>query len=535
MSEQQQEKLENAMPEAVENICDDKENAPSEKTVSAKQSKNKKSKKRKKKRGVPVGIVAILLVLVIVAGVFFGIVLGYGLGRNSSSGRLQEANEQIDELTGLVEEAAGQEVDVFTDELTAENEAALGELSGEVTQEEDEGQASAMMSGEAFGGVDEIKQEDVIVAEFNGGKLTSIEVNEEYNRQMTSFIFAGFSEDEVAESLITDVMEYMVSDRVLQKQARSLGLLELSSADKDLIATEAQASYDEQVDFYRSHVRENGMSEEQVTEAAKAFLAEAEGVTYDSVYADLESGWWSQKLYDHVIRDVNVDSAAVLALYQERLAEQKANFTAYPDDYEYAQKNGETIVYNLPDYRAVKLLQLSFEDADAIETVFALEEELETLDAEKDLTRISEIQNQLNAIYATPEKQAQEVAAKLAEGADFDQLLNQYGTDEGMKDAKLRESGYYVSEFSPLWHQNVISAAMLLENPGDVSAPVRTGEGVCILSYVGPVAAGEVAMDKVVDELTEEALQNAQLLAYENQVAAWIEAADVKYYPERMQ
>lgn len=535
MSEQQQEKLENAMPEAVENICDDKENAPSEKAEAVKQSKNKKNKKRKKKRGVPVGIVVILLVLVIVAGMFFGIVLGYGLGRNSSSGRLQEANEQIDELTGLVEEAAGQEVDVFTDELTAENEAALGALSGEAPQEEDEGQASAMMSGEAFGGVDETAAEDVIVAEFNGGKLTSVEVNEEYNRQMTSFIFAGFSEDEVAESLITDVMEYMVSDRVLQQQAKKLGLLELTSADKDLIATEAQASYDEQVDFYRSHVREAGMTEAQVTEAAKAFLADAEGVTYDSVYADLESGWWSQKLYDHVIRDVNVDSAAVLALYQERLAEQKANFTAYPDDYEYAQKNGETIVYNLPDYRAVKLLQFSFEDEDAEETVFALEEELETLDPEKDLTRISEIQNQLNAIYATPEKQAQDAAAKLAEGADFDQLMDQFGTDDGMKDAKLRQTGYYVSELSPLWHQNVITAAMLFENPGEVSAPVRTGEGVCILSYVGPVAAGDVAMDKVVEELTAEALQNAQLLAYEEQVAAWIEAAGVKYYPERMQ
>ena len=46
MSEQQQEKLENARPEAVENICDDKENAPSEKAEAVKQSKNKKNNKR---------------------------------------------------------------------------------------------------------------------------------------------------------------------------------------------------------------------------------------------------------------------------------------------------------------------------------------------------------------------------------------------------------------------------------------------------------------------------------------------------------
>lgn len=533
MSEQQQEKLENAMPEAVENIPDDRENAPSEKIQPAKQGK--KNKKRKKKRGIPVSVVIILLVLVIVAGVFFGVVLGYGLGRNTSSGRLQEANEQIDELTDLVEEVNGEEIDVFTEELSEENEAALGELSGETAAEEDDGQASAMMSGEAFGGADEIEVDDVIVAEFNGGSLTSVEVNEEYNRQMTSFIFAGFSEDEVAESLITDVMEYMVSDRVLQQKAKKLGLLDLTSADKDLIGTEAQASYDEQVDFYRSVVREAGMTEDEVTKAAEKFLEESEGVTYDSVYADLESGWWSQKLYDHVIREIQVDSADVLALYQARLAEQKENFTAYPDDYEYAQKNGETIVYNLDGYRAVKMLQLSFEDEDAEETVFALEEELETLDPEKDLTRISEIQNQLNAIYATPEAQAQTVLDKLAGGADFDTLLAQYGADEGMKDAALQQTGYYVSAQSPLWHQNMISAAMALQTPGEVSAAFRTGEGVCILSYVGEVAAGDVPMDKVVDALTEEALQNAQMIAYEEQVAAWIEEASVKYYPERMQ
>lgn len=535
MSEQQQEMLENAAPEAVENMPDDRENAPAEKVKPAKSGKGKKSKKRKKKKGMPIQLVIILLVAVIVVGVFFGIVLGYGLGRNTSSGRLQEANEQISELTDMVEDASGQEIDVFTEQLTAENEAALNELSGEQTVDEDEGQTSAMMSGEAFGGVDENGVEDVIVAEFDGGSLTSVEVNEEYNRQMTSFIFAGFSEDEVAESLISDVMEYMVIDRVLQNQARKLGLLELTSADKDLVETEAKASYAEQVDFYRSYVREAGMSEEQVTAAAEKFLADAEGVTYDTVYADIESGWWAQKLYDHVIRDVSVDSEDVLALYQARRAEQKEGFAAYPDDYEYAQKNGETIVYNLDGYRAVKMLLLGFEDEDAMEAVFALEEELETLNPQTDITRISEIQNQLNAYYATPEAQAQTVLTKLNEGVDFDTLLDQYGMDEGMKNAHLRETGYYVSAQSLLWDQNIIAQTMAFENAGDVSGAFRTSEGVCILSYVGEVVPGEVPMDRVVDALTEEALQNAQLAAYDEQASAWVDAANVKYYPERMQ
>jgi len=536
MSEQQQDKLENLAPEAVEDIAEqrmveDRENAPAEKEKKAAKPARKKAKRRKKRRGVPVIAVIFLLIIALL----FGVVLGYSYGRSTSSQRLEAANDQIDELTGMVVEASGEEIDVFTESVSAENAAALSELSGEASEPEANTQTGAMMSGEAFGSEQAVPTEDVIVAEYKGGKLTGLEVGEEYNRQMTSFVFAGFDEEEVAATLLEDVMQGMVSDRVLKAEAKKLGLLELSSADKGLIEAEARSSYNEQVDYYRSAVRREGMSEDEVTAAAEAALEQQEGVTYDSVYADLESGWWSQKLYDHVIADVTVDSAAVLALYQDRLAEQKENFTANPDGYEYAQKNGEIILYNLPGYRAVKLLQLNFEDEGAIEAVAELKEELSGLNPQSDTARISEIQNQLNAFYASPDARAKTVQDKLAAGEDFDTLLRQYGADIGMMTPLLRESGYFVSTESLLWDPELITAAMALQNPGEVSPAVRVGDGVCILCYVGEVAAGEVDLDEVTAALTEEALLSAQLEAYEAQVNAWITAADAKYYPERMQ
>ena len=115
------------------------------------------------------------------------------------------------------------------------------------------------------------------------------------------------------------------------------------------------------------------------------------------------------------------------------------------------------------------------------------------------------------------------------------ELLVTLCDDAGMKDEKLRKTGYYVAENSLLWPKEMIAAAMALENPGDVSGVVRTGDGVCILEYVGDVAEGEVALEKVRDVLMEETLQNAKYDAYDAQMNQWLEEAKAVYYPERMQ
>lgn len=535
MCEQQPEKLENEKPVAVEDMPDDRENAPAEKVEPARSAKGKKSKKRKKKKGVPVTLVIVLLVLVIVVGVVFGAVLGYGLGRKNSSGRLQEANNQIDELTDMVEDANAQEIDVFTDTLSAENEAALNELSGALSNGNDDGQSGAMMSGEAFGGVDEKEIEPVIVAEYKGGSLTSVEVNEEYNRQMTAFVFSGFTENEVSNALISDVMERMVSERVLQAKAKQLGILQPSDADKELIAKEAEERYAEKLASYKNKAYQDGMSEEEIASAAAALLEKEEGATYEGIYAEIEENWWEQKLFDYATSDVEVDSADVLALYQQLLEQQKADFTAYPDDYEYAQRNGDIIVYNPENYRAVKIMRFGFDDDAMIETVAELEEELEGLDPQSDAERISEIQNQLDACYATPEARAKNVVEKLAAGEKFEELLLQYGDSDAAPSGSLLESGYHISAESPLWDKKIVSTAMAMTEVGEVSDAFRTADGVCIISYAGEVASGEVPMDKLVDALTDEALRQAKQTAYDAQRSEWLEEADVKYYPERMQ
>jgi len=352
---------------------------------------------------------------------------------------------------------------------------------------------------------------------------------------MTSLVFSGYNEEEVAEVLLDEVLRYMVSDRVLEAHAREMGLYELTEEDRAKIEEEAQHNYEEQLEFYADFVNTENMSEEEASGAVKAYLQENVGTTLDTIREELEGGWWAGKMYDHIVADVAVDEADVQAAYDALLAEQKESFSAYPDDFEFAQMNGETIVFNLDGYRAVRMLLFGFGSADAYEAVSVLTDDISEMDPAVNADEIEEVQAEIDSFYATAEIRAQEALAELEGGADFEQLLISEGEDAGMLDERLRASGYYVSAESLLWSEEMVAAAMKLENPGDISGAVRVPNGVCILQYVGEVPAGAVALEDVHEILKEQTLEDAQYAAYEEQLNKWLEEADAVYYPERMQ
>ena len=565
MNEGNERNLESVAPEAVENMqeqvsepaaapeaepaaeaqaapdLDDRENAPASREP---KPKNKKKKKKKSKRRSVIVPLAIVLAVVLV---LFGVLVGYGLSLVRSERRpVDQADAQEDifssGLDGIGELPA---YNAFDEEMTGENQQALDALAGEIGFFDDS--LSALLGEDALfaadvldgelGGFMEPAGEPVVVAEFGDGQqLMSDEVLEAYSNQLSMYILSGYSEAEVAETLLDEVLHSMVSDRVLAERARELGLYDVSDADRAEIKAEAEAIYNEYLSYYRdSVVSTEGMSEEEIEGAAKAYLADYEGVTYDSVYADIEENWWQQKLYAYVTDSVTVDDAAVQAAYDARLAEQKQDFEEYPDDYEFSQMNGETILYNLPGYRAVKMLLLGFENEDTSVRIYELAEELSALDGDALNQRLSEHQAELDAFYAGPEARAEAALEQLQNGADMDELILSVGTDAGMMDERQRAMGYYVSADSMLWPATFIDAAMGLENVGDCSAPVRTDEGVCILQYLGDVPEGAVPLADVREELAQETLDAAQYEAYAAQVQAWLEEANPSYYPERMQ
>lgn len=541
MNEAMERNEEAVMNDVSENIAeneevkqaDERENAPREdlKPAHRPDEDKKKGKKKRKKRGMSVGATAALLVIALA----FGAVIGYGYGRSVGAERLADAQADVQALVQALEEAQGLEVYAgFDDALTEENLSALNDLAGAEFANDDV--ASVLMGEDSLQGASiQSAQESVVVAEYSGGQIMSDEAAREYEEQMANLIFAGYSEDEISEDLLGEVLRDMVAERVLEAHAKEMGLYELTDADRAGIEAEARAAYDEQVAFYRDYVNADFMSEEEANGAAKAYLQENEGVSLESVKQDLETTWWKRKIFDEITKDVSIDEAALQAAYDEKLAEQKESFTAYADDYEFAQMNGDIIVYNLPGYRAVRMIALGLDDVQAYEDISLLRDEIAALNPETDAGEIAARQAEIDAIYAPAEEKAKAALAEIQAGADFADVLKSYGEDEGMKDENLAQSGYYVARDSLLWPAEMISAAMALETPGDVSGIVRMADGVCILEFVGAVDEGEVALENVRVELEQEALESAKYEAYQAQIGQWLEAAGAAYYPERMQ
>ena len=481
------------------------------------------ARRRRRKSGVPVMLAIVLIIMSLLMGGF----AGYIVARRTDPHvhELQDARDRVTELENtltLIGYPVGEDVDPqqWMYDRTA-NDTALDDLTGESwgKAEDDVWNDESLLAGTLAQ-----TEESVVVAEFDGGALMSDEVIPVYNDQLTTQIFAGHSADEVAEATLNSVLAQMAGDKIIATRARELGLTELSAEDLAEIDKEAAENYEAQLADYIAFV--SGGSESRDEAAQK--LAEESGVTLESVTESVRQSWWTQKFYDYIVREVTVSDEEVQAWYDALLQKQRDTFPAYPEEFEYAHQTGEAIVYRPEGYRAVRDILIPFADDDAAGEAAALMERLEAGTADADA------QSRLNELFAPLEKTAQEVQDKLAAGASFAELMDEYGCDEALRDEPMRSEGYYISDHSYVNSTEYVEGSMLLEQPGQVSAPLRSMFGLHLVQYIGDVTPGEVPLADVADAMRAGALKDKQAAYYAEQRQALLDAAHVKYYPERL-
>ena len=479
-------------------------------------------RRRRRKSGVPLMLVIVLLIMALLMGAL----AGYVIARKTDPHihELQDARDRVTELENtltLIGYPVEDDVDPaqWLYDNTA-NDNALQDLTGESWggAEDDLWSDASLLEGTLEAG-----DESVVVAEFEGGVLLSDEVIPVYNDQLTTQIFAGHSADEVAEATLNSVLAQLAGDKIIATRARELGLTELSAEDLAEIDREAAENYETQLADYIAFV--SGGADSRETAARK--LEEESGVTLQSVTQSVRENWWTRKFYDYIVREVTVSDEEVQAYYDALLARQRETFLAYPEEFEYAHQMGETIVFRPEGYRAVRDILIGFAD-DVAEEAAALMEKLEAGTADADE------QARLNDLFKPLEATAQQAQEKLAAGQSFSELMDEYGCDETLKSEPMRSQGYYISDHSYVNSVEYVEGSMLLEQPGQVSAPLRSMFGLHLVEYIGPVAPGEVPLSDVMDAMREAALKEKQAAYYAQQRQALLDAANVKYYPERL-
>lgn len=490
---------------------------------------------RRRKSGVPTIVVVLLLALAI----GMGGLAGFMIARRTTpvDERLVRANERIIELENTLT-LIGFDVDednpetwVYDDGTQSDGAAALAGGSAKAEADNDLWSEDASLLS---GTLDE-NTAPVVVAEFDGGQLLSTEVIPAFNDALTTQIFAGYSADEVADSVLQGVLSTMAAEKIMAIKAGEWGLDTLT--DEEVRTAEAQADelYAQQTAYYSAFVPQEGQTEDEILAAAQTYMQEEVGITRDSLVAQQKEAVLSQKLYEHIVKDITVSDEEVRNHYNEVLADQKANFEASPEEYEFSHTDGSTIVYNPQGYRAVADLLIPFETEAESDQAIALMDEIEQLNPDTDAERIQSLEGELSALYKPLEATAQEVEEKLQAGEDFMSLLDQYGGDEMMTSEPVRSQGYYISENSFLFSSEFIQGSMILDTPGQVSSPLRSAAGLHLVKYLRDVTPGEVPFEDVYDAMKAEALEISQLAYYEEQTAVMLDEANVKYYPERLQ
>lgn len=134
------------------------------------------------------------------------------------------------------------------------------------------------------------------------------------------------------------------------------------------------------------------------------------------------------------------------------------------------------------------------------------------------------------AILDSVQPQVDEIMARLENGESFLDLVDEYGTDTGMKDETNRENGYAVHAESMMYDTNFQRAAMELEKVGDVSKPVVTQFGVHILHYLKDIPGGPIEFtDELKETLKQEMTEENLTTAFNDKVNGWIEEAEIVY------
>ena len=414
--------------------------------------------------------------------------------------------------------------------------------------------ACVLLSGCSLVTVDKAADEAQIIMDVNGEQVNKgvinsmveyqIAQNEQTNALYSSFgLTAGLPTD--AATLAPQVIDAYVQSLVTNQKAKELGFDQMTDEEKAEIETAAQTSFDEFIgELVANQYADSEMTDEEKLQKATEYAAE-NGVTLDTFVEDATTTKMMDKLRADTVKDVAVTEDELNQRLTEQADSAKENYDVSLSSFGYAFNNGADIYYTPAGYRVVKQILVKFteDDADAVAKAEsdladakAALEAAEGEDADKAAleTAVADAQKALDEINAQAQANIQakvdEIMEKVnAEGADFDALVKEYNEDTGMP-----EKGYAVCEGYTYFVESFTNAAMALEKIGDVSEPVPSGYGLHILKYDADLQEGVTALDDVREVLNTEILTEKQDECYNNAVAAWIEAADVKTYPEKM-
>ena len=130
---------------------------------------------------------------------------------------------------------------------------------------------------------------------------------------------------------------------------------------------------------------------------------------------------------------------------------------------------------------------------------------------------------------------ANEISNKLARGESYEDLLEQYGDDPGMKEgSQYAETGYRIFEGIRGYDETFVEATLALKNEGDTSEAIESDFGFYFLKLVEKTEAHDVPLEEVHDRIREVLIDTKALEYYEEIYENWKRDAVIVEYKDRI-
>ncbi len=450
--------------------------------------------------------------------------------------------------------------------------------------------ATIALSGCSLIVKDEKVDQAQVIIDVNGEKLSKANVNTaldiSLNQMQQQYAQYGLNIDptdpEVRNNQLDTVLDQLAREMVVKQKITEMGLDKYSEEEEAAFKADAQKEYDESLETIKmlmGNKDENGneVDDETVLKNAQNYLLMM-GMTPESLAETTKINKQTEAFKKELIKDVTVSDEEVEKFFNESVDQQKAQFDADINAFGGNYNQGAEVLYAPKGYRYVKQIftKISDENASAItalqtelqsaQTVLTsaqksvtdntealadegikedfkkeLEEQAPVLktaleDAQKKVDELTKKLEDLNTTaFEEAKTRADAVKAKLEGGADFAAVIESDNQDPGMNQEPIKTTGYAVAEGLNTFDPAFVSAAMALQNVGDVSDVVKGQQGFYIIRYEGDVQEGVVNIDTVKEKLQGVLLTQKQEEAFNTAVDGFVKDANVKTYKNRME
>lgn len=365
-----------------------------------------------------------------------------------------------------------------------------------------------------------INTEKITVATVGDETITKAAFDEAFNAFLAQY---GYTQDstEIADQLPDLKEQYinmMVQNLVIDQKIEELGLGEVTDEEKAAAEQSVQDWYDEQfaqlVETYSADETVEDPEAEAIT-TIENYLSHY-GTTLEQMKQEEVDYIPTQKLYDEVTKDITVTEEEIESQFATLVSEAKTKYdedkSAFVTDYQ----SGNTIYYTPEGMFFVKHILIGLTEEQ--------QQEIKDLRADEDETVAATADAKRDEYLLTIREEAEAVLARVDAGEDFDALIEEYGDDPGMS---VYPDGYLTYAGDTSFVDEFAAACEALTEDGMTSGLVGSDFGYHIIRRVSTLPAGEATLADVHDALQESMLQEAKDTAYSDQIAAWVEEANV--------